>query len=147
VSLSQKKEQKKAIEEVKKAIELDPAFAEAHENLTKLILSSNTDTRQFWQFWMTSKKRLVVPIILGVLAAGLVLYSLYTGSEVMTTNEEIKDGKRSITINTSREHKIPETYLIVLGLIAVILLAPEIKIAKVGPVELNLSKEPLVPLR
>jgi hypothetical protein len=89
VSLSQKKEQKKAIEEVKKAIELDPAFAEAHENLTKLILSSNTDTRQFWQFWMTSKKRLVVPIILGVLAAGLVLYSLYTGSEVMTTNEEI----------------------------------------------------------
>jgi hypothetical protein len=26
-------------------------------------------------------------------------------------------------------------------------LAPEIKIAKVGPVELNLSKEPLVPLR
>jgi hypothetical protein len=109
VSLSQKKEQKKAIEEVKKAIELDPAFAEAHENLTKLILSSNTDTRQFWQFWMTSKKRLVVPIILGVLAAGLVLYSLYTGSEVMTTNEEIKDGKRSITINTSREHKIPET--------------------------------------
>jgi hypothetical protein len=147
VSLSQKKEQKKAIEEVKKAIELDPAFAEAHENLTKLILSSNTDTRQFWQFWMTSKKRLVVPIILGVLAAGLVLYSLYTGSEVMTTNEEIKDGKRSITINTSREHKIPETYLIVLGLIAVILLAPEIKIAKVGPVELNVSKEPLVPLR
>jgi hypothetical protein len=88
-----------------------------------------------------------VPIILGVLADGLVLYSLYTGSEVMTTNEEIKDGKRSITINTSREHKIPETYLIVLGLIAVILLAPEIKIAKVGPVELNLSKEPLVPLR
>ena len=146
VALSQKEEHKKAIEEVKKAIEIDPAFAEAHLNLTKLIVYSSSETREFWHFWRTPKKRLAVPIILGALAAGLVLYSVYTGSEVRTINEVTKDGKTSITTNTSIERNIPETYLIVLGIIAVILLAPEIKTAKVGPVELDLSKEPLTPL-
>ena len=85
--------------------------------------------------------------MLGVLAVGLVLYSLYTGSEVTTTNEEIKDSKNSTTISTAREHKIPESYLIVLGIIIAILLAPEIRTAKVGPVEMDLSKEPFRSLK
>ena len=126
VALSQKEEHKKPIEEVKKAIEIDPAFAD-HLNLTKLIVYSSSETREFWHFWRTPKKRLAVPIILGALATGLVLYSVYTGSEVRTINEVTKDGKTSITTNTSIERNIPETYLIVLGIIAVILLAPEIK--------------------
>ena len=48
MTLSQKGENKKAIDE-----ELDPALGEAHENLAKLILSSN-NVREFWQFWITN---------------------------------------------------------------------------------------------
>jgi hypothetical protein len=83
---------------------------------------------------------------LGLLATGLVVYSIYTGYQVSTTVDQVKDGSKSTTTTTSREYKIPDSYLIVLGLILVILLAPEIKMAKVGPVEFDLSKEPL-PIR
>ena len=80
VTLSQKRENKKALDVVNKAIELDPAIREAHEKLGKLILTSS-NIREIWRFWMTPKKRLAVQIMHGVLAVGLVLYSFYTDSE------------------------------------------------------------------
>ncbi|MFZ0553853.1 MAG: hypothetical protein WBL67_18625 [Nitrososphaeraceae archaeon] len=86
----------------------------------------------------------MVPIILGLFATSLIIYSLYTGYEITSTTDEITEGKNATTTTvTSREHKIPDSYLIILGLILVILLAPEIRMAKVGPVEFELARDPL----
>jgi hypothetical protein len=142
VTLSQNRENKKALDVVNKAIELDPALEEAHENLAKLFLTSS-NIREFWRFWMTPKKRLAVQIIHGALAVRLVLYSFYIDSEITTITEEIKDSQNSKTISTTKEHKIPDSYLIVLGLVIKILLVPEIRTVEVGPIEVDLSKEHL----
>ena len=66
--LFRKKEKQKAIDEVKKAIEIDPALASAHENLTKLIVSTENQRHEFMHFWINPRKRLVVPVMLGLLA-------------------------------------------------------------------------------
>lgn len=142
LALSEKKKFEEAAVELKKAIEIEPSLSQAHENLIKITAAFQKDKYSFLNFWMKPKKRLTIPIVLGILGALLILYSINTGYYTTETKEQIINGTKSTTLTSTSEHRIPETYLVVLGLIVLIILAPEIKMAKIGPVELELSKEP-----
>jgi tetratricopeptide (TPR) repeat protein len=142
VVLAEMGQYQKAVDEAKNAIQIDPALSSAHENMIKIMLRIKNESKSFGSYWLKPKKRLLIPILLGVLGSILVVYSLYNGYEKKEINDEIINGTKSTTINTIKENKIHENYLIVLGLILFIILIPEIKAAKVGPVELDLSKDP-----
>lgn len=143
VALSYKGDYDNAVKEVKKAIENKPKLAEAHENLAKLIFTRGKESQGFWDFWSASCPRRIVAILLGLFAIGLTIYPLYIGYETVQTVEEV--GKASKTITTTKEPRIPESYIIVLGLIVLMLLTPEIRKVKIGPVEIELSRHPLPP--
>lgn len=130
IVLSHMQKRDEALNAVKKAIEINPALSSAHENLVKLILPIENKGRQnFWDFWSGSKTKKLVATILVVLSVGIIIYypvvSYYYGGIIFP--------------------EIPESYLIVIGLMILILLMPEIKKAKLGPIEFELSDEIIFP--
>jgi len=145
VALSEKNDFTNATETVKKAIQNKPSLAEAQENLSKIASASDRRIQNFWEFWSASRWRKVVAIIIGIYSLGIIiLYPLYFGSETTETHEI--DGNKSKTTVVTTPAKLPEIYLIVAGLTLLILLSPQIRTAKVGPVQLDMSKEsPNVP--
>lgn len=137
-----------AMKYLKIAIKLKPDLAEAHENLITLTNKSQNQER-FWDFWAKSNSRKFVAISLGVLAVILSGYSIYENSDVVQTVQNINTTNKVVvgnitTVTTTSEAKIPESYLIIIGIIILILLSPEVKKAKIGPVELELARD-LIP--
>jgi hypothetical protein len=67
------------------------------------------------------------------------------GLDTLETVEVTDNQSRIVnaTITRTQEYKIPETYIMAVGIIVLILLIPEIKKAKVGTIELETSHEPL----
>jgi tetratricopeptide (TPR) repeat protein len=137
VALFNMKNSKEALKEARQAVALNPTLESAHENLAKLVLAPEGKVN-FWEFWTASNWRKLVALFIVVLAALLVFQPLYFGNA--TVKIEVKQGaEQNKTITTTREHTIPQTNLIVVGLAILVLLSPEIGKAKVGPVELELS--------
>jgi hypothetical protein len=75
-------------------------------------------------------------------AIGVAIYSLLlTPSENIETKTVVVNGSTTNTTTTfTKPPIIPEPYLIIIGLIILILLFPQIKSAKVGPIEFELSQ-------
>ena len=77
----------------------------------------------------------MIALIMFFLAFGLIMYPIIFG--IVTTKYE--GGEKTQTI----EHGIQDGNIMAAGLIILIILMPEIRRAKVGSVELELSEEPL----
>jgi len=138
VALSKQKKYDESVNELKKAIEKKPELSQAHENLAKAVNHLDVSGQNFWDFWTASGFKIGVMIALSIFAFVLIADPFFYGSETVVIKEE--NGTKTVT--TTLEPKIPDSHLIVLGIIVLIILSPEIKKAKIGPVEFELAPEP-----
>jgi tetratricopeptide (TPR) repeat protein len=148
LALFNKGNQKEASKEVKRAIEIKPSLAVANENIAKLTSSSGQNFQNFWEFWKSSKFKKIV---------GITLFALLLSTTVSITYHIISkivlspNSPFSSTNNTTNSTKgtqlidISEGYFITLGIILFILLIPEIKKAKMGPIEFELQEQHIHP--
>lgn len=146
IVFSYRKDHDNAARELRKAITINSSLAIVHENLAKLFISPGKRHQNFWDFWGASPYRKVIAIVLGIVALGIIIYhplamppESTTSIEIITneSNDIMKNTTRSTT--NTRSLEIPQTNLIVVGLIVLILLSPEIRTAKVGPLEIELQ--------
>jgi len=122
VSLSYKGDRETAIKEIKRSISLKPTLVNAYENLAKLSILSNKGQQNFLDFWNASLSRKIIAILLGlflVFSVGFIFY------ESTGPPKEIHPFQYAIPVS-----------------IVLILLSPQISKAKMGPIELELSKDP-----
>lgn len=127
-----------AIQSFKQALRLDPKFVEAQENLTKAVSVAGGEHRDFWQFWSASPFRMGTAVLLSLFAITLTAYPIMYGYEVIEMHE-VND---IITKTINLERKVPDSYLVMIGVIIFILMSPIIKTAKIGPMEFELGRTP-----
>jgi tetratricopeptide (TPR) repeat protein len=131
---------KSGLKAIKKAIELKPSLPSAHENLAKLSLNVQSRSTNFVEFWKASLLRITIAIIICLAIASLVVYSFSAGGRILEVHENIGiNGTSTITSITRTEFAIQETTIVVIGILVLILLLPEIRKAKVGSIEFELS--------
>jgi tetratricopeptide (TPR) repeat protein len=138
-ALFNKGNQKEASKEIKRAIEIKPSLAVANENIAKITSSGSQQFQNFWDFWKSSLFKKLVGITLFV----LILSTAVSITYYIINNLLFKNG-----IDTTKETQlmdISEGYLIMLGIILFILLIPEIKKAKMGPMEFELQEQHMHP--
>ena len=131
--------QKEASKEVKRAIEIKPSLAVANENISKLTSSASPHFQNFWDFWKSSIFKRIVGITLVVLILGIVGSITYHIIINMSPISNITPKGQLIDM--------PEDYLIILGIILFVLLVPEIKKAKMGPMEFELEEQHIHPIQ
>ena len=143
VTLYYKDDYNGAIENVKKALRIKPTLTSAYENLSRLTLRNAQGVQNFWDFWKASPFRKAIAIFLLGSAIGVGIYSLLlVPSENIESEKDYVNGvltNTTIKTTTTKPPTIPEPYLIVIGLVILILLLPQIKTAKVGSIEFELS--------
>lgn len=146
----QLKKYDEAANEAKKALEINPDLAVADENLGKLALLTHTRVHEsFWEFWQSSKYKKIIAIAIAVaitVSIYLYTYHIYFGNDESIV--EVYNGTVSpeTIINSTKTindepSDIPEAFLIVIALMLFIILLPEIRKAKLGPVEVELKEE------
>ena len=120
-NLSYKGDRETAIREIKKSISLKPTLVNAYENLAKLSILSDKGQQNFLDFWNASLSRKIIAILLGLfllISVGFIFY------ESTVLSKEMQPLHYAIPIS-----------------IVLILLSPQISKAKMGPIELELSKD------
>jgi len=122
VSLSYKGDRESAIKEIKRSISLKPTLVNAYENLAKLSVLSDKGQQNFLDFWSASLSRKIIAILLGLFLLFSVGFIFYE--------------------STSLPKEIPPYQYVIPISIVLILLSPQISRAKMGPIELDLSKDP-----
>jgi len=122
VSLSYNGDRETAIKEIKRSISLKPTLVNAYENLAKLSILSNKGQQNFLDFWNVSLSRKIIAILLGLFLLFSIGFIFY---ESMGPPKEIHPFQYAIPVS-----------------IVLILLSPQISKAKMGPIELELSKDP-----
>jgi tetratricopeptide (TPR) repeat protein len=157
-ALFNKGNQKEAAKEVKRAIEIKPSLAVANENIAKLTSSGSQNFQNFWDFWKSSIFKKIVGIMLFALLLGttvsityhivsnIILFSISSNNPTNTT--DIPVNTTNTITNTTNETElidISEGYFITLAIILFILLIPEIKKAKMGPMEFELQEQHIHP--
>ncbi len=137
----------KAIKYARKALEIKPELEVADYNLGKLASSDLIKKHgDFWEFWTSSPfKKLIVLVILLLTFVFVSLYAIhifgfFNLNEVTTTNTTTANKIVNTTILTNSGRDVPETYFIIIGVLLFILLLPEIRKAKMGPVEFELDE-------
>ncbi|MCW3128879.1 MAG: tetratricopeptide repeat protein [Methanophagales archaeon] len=108
-----------AIENFKNAIEANPSFADAHQNLIRAELIKKGVGLSWWDWWQTSLPKKVVGLFLGgaaIILSGVTVCLVFKGE---TT---------------------PAGLLVLIAIAVFLLLFPEIQYFKAGPFEF--SKEP-----
>jgi tetratricopeptide (TPR) repeat protein len=153
-ALFKKGNQKEASKEIKRAIEIKPSLAVANENIAKLTSSGSQNFQNFWDFWKSSIFKKIVGIMLFALLLGttvsityhiisnIILFSISPNNSTHTTDIPVT------TTNTTKEIElidISEGYFIILAIILFVLLIPEIKKAKMGPIEFELQEQHIHP--
>jgi hypothetical protein len=113
--------------------------------LERLIQPSVKEVHNFWDFWNSSKSKKAIAIMLVVFAFGTsVGYFLIFPNQTVKTEEMVEDSNglttTTITTVTTAPYDVPEIYFGIPGLAVLILLAPMLKKAKLGPVELELQE-------
>jgi tetratricopeptide (TPR) repeat protein len=136
-ALFNKGNQNEAAKEIKRAISIKPALAVANENIAKLTSSGRPHFQNFWDFWKSSIFKKIVGVTLFVL-----ILSISISITVYITSNIIQ-GLNST--NVKQLIDISEGYLIILAIILFILLIPEIKKAKMGPMEFELEEQHIHP--
>jgi len=158
VVLAEKGKLPEALDAIRRTLAIDPTNVTAHENLIKLTVNiEKKNQTNFWDFWNSSGWKRGTAIFLSILAIGLVFYGIFL-TEIplppVTTilmNETTTDGTlTSITITNSTNiskgqpstakilQELPNSYLILVGIIVVIILIPQIKSAKLGEIEIEM---------
>jgi tetratricopeptide (TPR) repeat protein len=141
VALSAEELYDEASQELKRAISIRPSLVTAHENLIKLSFR-DISRPTFWDFWKASQPRKITAILLGLAAVGLIIYGIYVFPQNVETKNLVYRESSIIKSNTTtvstQPPNIPQSYLIIIGLIALILLSPIIRSAKAGPFEFTL---------
>jgi tetratricopeptide (TPR) repeat protein len=149
VSLSKQDMKDDAIQHLKNAITIKPSMATAHHNLA-ILAAGNSSRQTFWDYWSATRTKIIVAILLGVAAFSLVFYSIHflpSSVEVSTnsTGKTIGSSGTNITTTTTKPPPIPESYLVIVGLIILVLLSPIIRSIKAGPIEFTLADTERVP--
>ena len=154
LALFNKGNQKEASKEVKRAIEIKPSLAVANENIAKLTSSSSQNFQNFWDFWKSSKFKKIVGITLFALLLSTtvsITYHIISNIILFSNSPFSSTNTINIPVNTTNSTKetqlidISEGYFITLGIILFILLIPEIKKAKIGPIEFELQEQHIHP--
>jgi Flp pilus assembly protein TadD, contains TPR repeats len=157
VVLAQKGQLSEALDAVRTSLAIDPSNVTANENLTKLIINKEEKNQiNFWDFWNSSGWKRGTAVFLSILAIGLVFYGIFLTeiplppTTTTLTNETTVNGtvKSTIITNSTNFTKgqstnkvlqdLPNSYLILVGLIVVIILIPQIKSAKIGEIEIEM---------
>jgi len=126
IAYYRKKEHAKAIAEASRAIEIKPSLAAAEENYAKLSVPINqTSVQNFWEFWNSTLPKKIVGVLLGLALALIVSFSIFMPAFLPPTSMLSQ----------------PAILLPIIGIILLILLIPEIKKAKMGPLELELKEQ------
>jgi tetratricopeptide (TPR) repeat protein len=144
-ALFNKGNQKEASKEVKRAIEIKPSLAVANENIAKLTSFGGQHFQNFWDFWKSSIFKKIVGVTLFVLILSTAVSITY---HIIITIYSSPNSFSSTTTDNTKETQlmdISEGYLITLGIILFILLIPEIKKAKMGPMEFELQEQHIHP--
>lgn len=136
-ALFNKGNQKEAAKEIKKAIEIKPSLAVANENIAKITSSASQHFQNFWDFWKSSLFKKIVGITLVVLLLSTTIsITFHIILNILSPPFPMLDMKLE---------EISYPYLIVLGIVLLVLLSPEIKKAKMGPVEFELEEQHIHP--
>lgn len=165
VILAHEKDYESARTGLLKAMAIKPSLSILNENLAKLTLVSNKQYDNFWDFWNSTKRKRYLAISMGILAVAIVVYGIIAPVTIQTkipettlttdiarkkvtaieknitteTNEEIiSNSTKAIEPLNSSQLKIPDSFLIIVGLIIFFILVPQLRTAKVGPVEVEL---------
>lgn len=148
--------------EIVQAIRTNPSLPTAHENLIKLTMNDRGQSQDVWKYWGASGSKKAIAATLSLLAAALVIFPIITPfmnngppseeSELVTTKniknitgskssttEELTSTTNKSLVKGDSEAKIPESYLVVVALIVLIILLPQLKSLKAGPVEFELQ--------
>lgn len=135
-----------AVDEIKKAVKYEPSSATFQQNLTKLTILRNTKAPiNFVDFWSATTNRKVIVALL-IISAIVVFIPISDGLYLL--NYTIFDSNNLDNSTDTNRNKsslpykdnFPESNVIVLGLIVLIILMPQIKSGKIGPVEFTLSQ-------
>jgi tetratricopeptide (TPR) repeat protein len=136
-------EAKKALEA---AIRIKPGLVTAHENLIKVsFLHQHQAYPNFWEFWKTSKTKKIAGIALFSLACFLILFPILAFIipvilDMYETHHNFSTALASITGNSKTstlESVLPMTFLVGTAILALILLSPVLRTAKMGPLEFS----------
>jgi tetratricopeptide (TPR) repeat protein len=141
-ALFNKGNQKEASKEIKRAIEIKPSLSVANENIAKITSSSSEHLQNFWDFWKSSLFKKIVGITLVVLllsTVSIITYHIIFNIILVTNSTNLMNSQEAQLMDIS------EGYFITLGIILFILLIPEIKKAKMGPMEFELEEQHIHP--
>jgi tetratricopeptide (TPR) repeat protein len=139
-------EAKKALEA---AIRIKPGLVTAHENLVKISLPQQSYPN-FWEFWKTSKIKKIAGCTLFSLACFLILFPIlafiipimqdiydnhhnFSTAMASVTGSSVAGSSKSSAI----ESVMPMTFLVGTAILALILLSPVLRTAKMGPLEFS----------
>ena len=141
-ALFNKGNQKEASKEIKRAIEIKPSLSVANENIAKITSSSSEHLQNFWDFWKSSLFKKIVGITLVVLLLSTVSIITY---HIIFNIISVTNSTNPMNSQEAQLMDISEGYFITLGIILFILLIPEIKKAKMGPMEFELEEQHIHP--
>jgi len=142
--LSRRNNNVNALDEIKKAVKYEPSSAIFQQNLTRLTLRETKTPVNFVDFWSATTNRKVIIILLVIAAIAVYLSSsgfihfghiLYT-SNLTNTTDVNQNQSKSLLLNIGN---LPESSVIILGFIVLIILMPQIKSGKIGPLEFAMS--------
>jgi hypothetical protein len=128
------------------AIKNKPGLVTAHENLIKISLGEQASPPNFWEFWKGTRSKKVAGSAMFILAAFLIIFPLLLfiiplTVEMVETRQNFSTALKNITGGSGGSGKnmlesvIPYTFLLGAGILALILISPVIRTAKVGPLE------------
>jgi hypothetical protein len=141
----QQKKYNEAADEARKALDIKPSLARIDENLGKLSMLTDTKESQgFWEFWTSSSYKKLIFVTIGLAISIFVFlyaFHIYIVNDVTTVVVEVIDNPTNSTTTTNQPTEIPETYFIIIVLMLFIILLPEIRKAKIGPIEFELKEE------
>lgn len=127
---------------LKMAIRIRPSLVKAHENLIRISLREQSSPPTFWEFWTSSKPKRIAGCAVFILSAFLIIFPLVMFmiqpmSDVIERGQNFTTALKSATSGNKLESAIPYAFLAGAGILAVILISPVIRTAKLGPLEFS----------
>lgn len=144
---SRKNDDTNALNEIKKAVKYDAPSAIYQQNLTRLTILRETKVPvNFVDFWNATKSRKVIVSLL--VSAAIFIYTISNGYFAVDTEFDMGDINNTTKVDDgkllfSSKGNFPESSVILIGFIVLIILMPQIKSGKIGPVEFTLSQPEL----
>ena len=132
-----------AREALELAIKSKPGLVTAHENLIKISVRQQSSPT-FWEYWKSSNAKKTAGAAIFILAAFLIIFPLMVFiiplMSDMVEGKNFRSALSDVTSGTGTsgiESVIPITFLTGTAILAIILLSPVIRTAKMGPLEFS----------